>query len=61
MVGVYIKKKSNAGWRGILMGCFICIVLIAVCGFLGLWFGGVPGGVIGVLIGFFLTAKLNSR
>ena len=43
------------------MGCFIVVIIFALCIAAGGIFLGPLGIVLGILLALFLTAKLNSR
>lgn len=42
------------------MGCIIMVLVIGVLGFLGFSLMGPIGAIIGVVLGLFVVAKLNS-
>lgn len=43
------------------MGCLIQIIILLICGGVGFVVGYIPGAVIGLIVGFWLIAKLNSH
>ncbi len=43
------------------MGCLIQIVILGVCAGAGFSVFGTVGAVVGLIVGFYLIAKLNSH
>lgn len=43
------------------MGCLIQIIILLFCVGGGLRLGAIPGAIIGLILAFFIIAKLNSH
>ena len=43
------------------MGCLIVLIIFAVCIGGGFVYFGIPGAIVGALLGLWICGKLNSR